>query len=159
MIVKNNIYRYLELSSSLVRSDAQVTKKLENLIMERDSLSEDVGDAIHAGKRGRPPDIEQVLLRNDKCRYSGILKGNVCCTEYGTHTILKVETSTQKLNCTHKQDIVCQLHEKQRSYVPSTNIVAKQDHSEMLGHWYDNLEVHSTSKLDHSVNRYSIKAL
>jgi hypothetical protein len=94
MIIKNNVYRYSELSSSFVRSDAQVTKKLENLIFGRDSVSEDVGDMIHAGKRGRPPDIEQVQLRNDKCRYSGILKGNVRRTEYGTHTILKVENST-----------------------------------------------------------------
>jgi hypothetical protein len=159
MIVKNNISRYSELSSSFVRSDAQVTKKLENLVIGRDSLSEDVGDAIHAGKRGRPPDIEQVLLRNDKCCYSGILKGNVHRTEYGTHTALKVENSTRKLNHACKRDIVCKLHEKWKLYVPSTNVVAKRAHAEMLGCWYDNLEVYSTSTIVRSIDRYNIKTL
>jgi hypothetical protein len=149
---KNSDPCYSKVSSSLVHSDARVTIEPGNPGLKSE-------DGICAGKRGRPPDIEQVLLRNNKCHYSGILKGNVRRTEYGMHTILKVENSTRKLNCTCKRDLVHKLHEKWKSYVPSTNVVAKRAHAEMLGHWYDNLEVYNTSKIVHSVDRYNIKAL
>jgi hypothetical protein len=45
-----------------VHTDAQVTIEPGNPGLQ----PEDVGDGIRAGKHGRPPDIKQILPRNDK---------------------------------------------------------------------------------------------
>jgi hypothetical protein len=70
---KNSDPHYSKFSSSLVRTNTQVTMEPGNPGLQ----PEDVGDGICAGKRGCPPDIKQILLRNDKC-----LTPDCCIAKY-----------------------------------------------------------------------------